>query len=155
MHSPREMKGHLEHRCSILDAYINERGRVSRNGYNCYIDATQITCRSLWALLGVTSSSYDETDLVNPTVIKLKFTRFTEIRKHIDPSVIIREFKNDHELKALDEYDDLLRVLAGADKCVAHFTGTLTHGVSDMVLERVARRTLSEIKDRISIPPVA
>ncbi len=45
---------------------MNGRSLVSRPGFNCYMDATLITCRTLWALIGVFVLSFEETDLQNP-----------------------------------------------------------------------------------------
>src|SRR5262245_10642724 len=100
MHSPDDMRAHLEHRSSILDAFVSERKRASRAGFNCYFDAAVITCRSLWGLLGITMSSYSETDLKNPTATKLSFSKFADIRKNIAPQVQITPFTSTAEFDA-------------------------------------------------------
>jgi hypothetical protein len=115
------MRSHLEHRSSILDAFISERTGVSRAGFNCYFDATVITCRSLWGLLGITMSSYSETDLKSPTATNLSFSKFADIRKNISPSVQITPFTTRAEFDALPEKDAIIKVLAAANKCVAQF----------------------------------
>ncbi len=152
MHSAADMTSHLEHRTSILREFVTNRRNVSRAGFNCYFDATLITCRSLWALLGVASNSYKETDLHTAAGTKLSFSGFTEIRKNIAPEVTITEFKSEHELDALPEKREIVKVLAAANKCVAHFADILHHGVNEDELERVAKRLLLELSDRIKIP---
>jgi hypothetical protein len=152
MHSASEMKGHLEHRMSILREFVTNRHNVSRAGANCYFDATLITCRSLWALLGVSSNSRSETDLKNAMGTTLSFAGFGEIRANITPAVIIRPFTTAAELDALPEKREILKVLAAANKCVAHFADILHHGVHENELERVAKRLLDELAKRITIP---
>jgi len=152
MHSPTDMKSHLEHRTSILSAFISERKKVSRDGFNCYFDATVITCRSLWALLGITMSSHCETDLKKPTATKLSFSNFANIRKNISPLVQITPFSSDAEFDALPERDAIIKVLAAANKCVAHFEDLLDHGVHEDELEMVAKRVLCELSHRVKIP---
>ena len=151
-HTAEDMKRHLEHRTSILREFINGRKTVSRDGFNCYMDAALITCRSLWALLGVEANSRGETDLQNPTGTTLRFDRFVDIRQHIDPSVMIAPFKSESQLDALPEKQQIIKVLAAANKCVAHFHDLLDHGVREEDLEAVSRRVLDELSTRIQIP---
>jgi hypothetical protein len=152
MHSPAEMRSHLEHRSSILSAFISERKQVSRAGFNCYFDATVITCRSLWGLLGITMSSRKETDLKKPTATNLSFSEFANIRKNISPLVQVTPFSSTAEFEALPEKDAIFKVLAAANKCVAHFEDLLHHGVDENELELVAKRTLHELSQRVKIP---
>jgi len=155
MHSPDDLKRHLDHRTSILREFISGRGNVSGAGFNCYMDAALITCRSLWALLGIEANSHSETDLPNATNTKLKFSSDKdskwnkEIRKHIAASVVITPFVSQAELTALPERNQIRKVLAAANKCVAHFANILDHGVLPEDLEAVARRLLEEIPKRI------
>lgn len=152
MHSADDMKSHLAHRTSILREFVDNRRSVSRAGFNCYFDATLITCRSLWALLGVSSQSRNETDLKSAVGTTLSFTGFAEIRKNIAPEVGITEFKSELELDALPEKREIVKVLAAANKCVAHFADILHHGVDENELERVAKRLLDELNKRIKFP---
>jgi hypothetical protein len=152
MHAANDIKRHLEHRTSILREFISERRNVSRDGFNCYMDSALITCRSLWALLGVETFSHKETDLQNPTGTKLCFNGFNKIRQHIDPSVTISPFTAETQLDALPEKQQIIKVLAASNKCVAHFDNLLDHGVREEDLEAVAKRLLDEISARIQIP---
>ncbi|MDO8540582.1 MAG: hypothetical protein Q7S40_09130 [Opitutaceae bacterium] len=162
MHSASDMRSHLEHRKSILHEFVTNRRSVSRNGANCYFDATLITCRSLWALLGVSSNSRSETDLKTAVGTKLSFADLAarsardcpwlEIRANIAPEVVIEPFRSEAELDTLPEKKEIVKVLAAANKCVAHFADILHHGVDEYELESVARRLLDEITRRIKIP---
>jgi hypothetical protein len=155
MHQPSDIKRHLEHRTSILQEFITGRKAVSRNGFNCYFDATLITCRSLFALLGLTTNSRSETDLKNPTQTKLYFSdssSFREIRDSISPLVVIRPFSSQADLDALSEKSQIIKVLVAANMCVAHFEKHLDHAVHESELEVVAKRLLHEISDRIQLP---
>jgi hypothetical protein len=152
MHSASDMIRHLSHRKSILAEFVGNRKNVSRCGYNCYFDSTLITCRSLWALLGISSNSRGETDLANATDTTLSFSGFAEIRKNIAPEVMIAEFKTNQDVDVLPEKPQLMKVLAAANKCVAHFDNMLDHGVNDADLEMVAKRLLIELDARIKIP---
>jgi hypothetical protein len=152
MHQPSDIKRHLEHRASILQEFITGRQRVSRNGFNCYFDATLITCRSLFALLGITTTSFDETDLKNPTKTKISFSKFQEIRDSISPLVVIKPFSSEADLNALHEKSQIIKVLVTANMCVAHFEEYLEHGVNESELEMVAKRLLHEISHRVQIP---
>ena len=156
MHQPSDIKRHLEHRLSIPQEFISGRKTVSRNGYNCYFDATLITCRSLFALLGLTTNSHDETDLKNPRQTKLCFSdsrSFRDIRDSISPLVVIKPFSSQADLDALPEKNQIIRALVAANMCVAHFESHLDHGVSDSELEAVAKRLLHEIAERIQYRP--
>ncbi len=155
MHQPSDIKRHLEHRTSILQEFITGRKTVSRNGFNCYFDATLITCRSLFALLGLTTNSRSETDLKNPTKTKLCFSDsddFKKIRDSISPLVVIKPFSSEANLDVLPEKSQIIKVLVAANMCVAHFEKYLEHGVHESELEMVAKRLLHEISDRIQIP---
>jgi hypothetical protein len=152
MHQPSDIKRHLEHRTSILQEFIAGRHAVSRNGFNCYFDATLITCRSLFGLLGVTTTSFKETDLKNPTKTKISFSKFHEIRDSISPLVIIKPFSSEADLDALPEKAEIIKVLVAANMCVAHFERYLHHGVHESDLELVAKRLLRELSDRIQLP---
>ena len=152
MQQPSDIKRHLEHRTSILQEFITGRKTVSRNGFNCYFDATLITCRSLFALFGVTTTSFDETDLKNPSKTKISFSKFQEIRDSISPLVVIKPFSSETDLDALSEKSQIIKVLVAANMCVAHFEKYLDHGVNESELEIVAKRLLHEISDRIQIP---
>lgn len=152
MHQANDIKRHLEHRTSILREFIGGRRNVSRDGFNCYMDATLITCRSLWALIGVETFSHNETDLKTPSGTKLCFDGFKRIRKNIEPSVVITPFTAETQLNALPEKQQIIQVLAAANKCVAHFDNLLDHGVREEDLEAVAKRLLDEISARIQIP---
>lgn len=153
MHQPSDIKRHLEHRLSILHEFITGRTTVSRNGINCYFDATLITCRSLFALLGLTTNSHDETDLKNPTKTKLSFSgseSFKKIRDSISPLVVIKPFSSVGDLE-LPEKSQIIKVLVAANMCVAHFEKYLDHDVHESDLEIVAARLLLEISNRIQM----
>ena len=155
MHQPSDIKRHLEHRISILQEFITRRKTVSRNGLNCYFDATLITCRSLFGLLGLTTNSRSEIDLKNPMKTIISFSNsdaFKKIRNSISPLVIIKPFSSTADLDALPEKSQIIKVLVAANMCVAHFEGYLDHGVHDTELELVAKRLLHEISNRIQIP---
>ena len=152
MHQPADVRRHLEHRISILEEFITGRKSVSRSGFNCYFDATLITCRSLFALLGVTTTSFDETDLKNPRATRVSFSRFSDVRASISPLVVIRPFSSEADLDALPEKSQIIKVLVAANMCVAHFEAYLDHGVNEDELEAVVRRLLHEVSTRIQIP---
>ena len=97
-------------------------------------------------------SSFSETDLKNPTDRKLSFSKFADIRKNIDLRVQITPFSSSAEFDAIPEKNEIIKVLATANKCVAHFEDMLHHGLDQVELESVAKRTLHELSQRIKIP---
>jgi hypothetical protein len=103
-------------------------------------------------LIGVSASSYREKDLKNATGTQLSFAGFAEIRKNIAPGVAISPIISEAELDSLPEKREILKVLAAANKCVAHFADILDHGVSEDELALVAERLLAEMDKRVQIP---
>jgi hypothetical protein len=155
MYTLDEMRQHLEHRESILREFVDNRNsaNVSRDGFNCYIDAAMITCRTMWGVLGVSLNTHNEMSLVSPISIpQLPWKSYHKIRNQIDQSVRIDEFKSLPELQALPEYDLIVKVLATANKCVAHFEDMLFHDLKADELEPVAKRLLMELETRVHVP---
>ena len=150
MHTAKDIRDrHLPHRTSILREYISHRQDISRDGFNCYIDAALITCRSLWGLLGVGVKSHDERDLGDPKKSYFWFKGFQKIRNNIAAEVRIQPV-TEAELDAFPERDDIKIVLVAANKCVAHFDEELDHAATEDRVDRVANRLLHELLTRIT-----
>lgn len=143
---------HLPHRKSILEEYISYRGQVSRDGRNCYIDATLITCRSLCGLLGFEVVSRGVKDMSDPHQALVRFKNFSKIRKNLDSRVKINNIKDLAELHAISDWQEIVVSLNAANKCVAHFDEDLDleHGAKPEIVECAARAVLRELSCRIT-----
>jgi len=144
---------HLAHRLSILHEFIDNRQNATRAGFNCYIDAAMITCRSLFGLLGLEIESRRERDTANPTDSGsiFKFDRFTKIRETIDQKVCIRPISTDDVRNWTDEWKTKVRrVLVAANKCVAHFDVDLEHSANADLVSEVAAFLCNEMTNRIT-----
>jgi hypothetical protein len=150
MHTAKDIRDrHLPHRMSILREYISHRKEASRDGFNCYMDAALITCRSLWGLLGIEVKSRDEHDLGDPKRSFFWFKGFQKIRRNIASEVLIRRV-TETELDAFPERDDIKIVLVAANKCVAHFDENLDHAATEGRVDTVVKRLLNELQTRIT-----
>src|SRR5436190_695367 len=113
--------GHIPHRRSILEEYIANRQKITRPGFNCYIDSALITCRALCGLLGFEVNSRSVTDMDDAAQPTVRFDRFAAIRKNLDQRIVINNIKDENELRQIPEWKDILVCLNAANKCVAHF----------------------------------
>lgn len=149
--SQRFRDAHIPHRVSILEEFIANRTKTSRNGFNCYIDATLITIRSLCGLLGFEIDSRRITDMGNPAEPAVKFARFAKIRSNIDSSVTITPIASETELHQIPEWKEIIISLNAANKCVAHFDeySDLEHRATPAIVEAAARAVLRELKTRV------
>jgi len=138
---------HLEHRKSILTAF-RRRPHVDRDVYNALIDATMVTCRSLWELIGVTVPSGREKNTGSPSVAP----EFKSWKKWIQPilpaGIEVLPF-DQAQWDQLAEKKEIVMVLVAANKCVAHLDAYPDHGVGPAQLDPVIELTLREIEKRI------
>ena len=146
---------HLGHRLSILHAYRNrakleERVEfaIYRNAYNALLDASMVTCRSLWELIGVTVPSQPEKNPANPAVGPQFRLWAKNIKPILPPGIEILPF-DEAQFNALPEKKSVILVLVAANKCVAHLDQYPNHGVGDAEMESAIDATLREIPKRI------
>jgi len=149
----RFRNAHLPHRMSILEEYITNRNNSTRAGFNCYIDSVLITCRSLCGLLGFEVKSRDVTDMGDATQPKFEFKRFKDIRKNLDPRIVINNVKNENELRQIADWKEIILCLIAANKCVAHFDeySDLEHKADPNTVAIAAGAVLREINNRINV----
>ena len=142
----------MPHRISILREYIDNHENTSRGGFNCYIDATLITIRSLCGLLGFEADSRKVIDMADPNQSIIKFAKFAKIRANLDPSIIIINIKNKNELESIPEWQEIIVALNAANKCVAHFDefSDLEHEATPDIVAKVAKAIIREVSARIT-----
>lgn len=116
------------------------------------MDGAMVTCRSLWEILGVVR--------VKPSRGTPKACPFGRAISKLPPNVNVTRF-NDQEITTLNEgiankdvnAVEILKVLVGANSCVAHLDDDTDHEVTEHILDRVIDRTIIEIRDRIPNVP--
>jgi hypothetical protein len=135
---------HLPHRLGILRAFRDRTG-AERDEVHCGLkDGALITCRVLWAILGVKIDSRRETRPDSPSVTP-DFTPFSRL-----PSgVTVRSFTS-AEFDALLASRKITLALIAANKCVAHIDEYPNHGVDEDILDATIDATLEEIHARVS-----
>jgi len=144
---------HLPHRTSILEEFIANRHKTTREGFNCYIDSTLITCRALCGLLGFETNSKSVSDMGDPTQPKVNFRKFADIKKNLDSRIMINNVKDETELQKISNWEQIIVALNAANKCVAHFDeySDLEHKADPDTVEIAAKAVLREIKHRVKI----
>lgn len=146
---------HLGHRQSILHAF-RDRAKlehsvdfaVYRNAYNALLDASMVTCRSLWELIGVTISSTAEKNPGNPAVVPQFKSWAKYIQPILPPGIEVIPF-DQAQFDTLPERKEVILVLVAANKCVAHLDAYPNHGVGSAEMEAAIEATLREIPKRI------
>jgi hypothetical protein len=137
----------IPHRLAVLRGF---RDRCSNlHSDTAAMDGAMVTCRSLWAILGV---AVDSKNKPNPSSLSLGPCTFplpsnvqvarldAKVRDNLDNCAIGRE---------------IVKVLVAANKCVAHLDKDADHEVDKDILDRVIDHTVGEIKARIpEFPPL-
>lgn len=135
---------HLPHRLGVIRAFRNRTGAEPHDVYCGLKDGALITCRVLWAILGVTIDSRRETAPDSPTVVP-DFNSFPRL----PVGVSVRTFTK-AEFMTLPCARQIIFALVAANKCVAHIDEYPDHGVNDAILDATIDATVSEIHGRIS-----
>jgi hypothetical protein len=135
---------HLPHRLGILRAFRGRTGAECHEVHCGLKDGALVTCRVLWAILGVTVDSRRETQPDSPSVTP-DFTPFSRL----PPGVTVRSFTS-AEFDALRATRQITLALIAANKCVAHIDEYPDHGVDEGVLDATIDATLGEIHARVS-----
>jgi hypothetical protein len=159
---------HLAHRLGILEAYLIREQLLrdakdadgARNAKSAIKDGAIITCRALWALLGVIFSSVGEKSTAAPNDhAKPKPYEQQLGNPALPQGITIRSFTL-AEFEALtwegkqlwdgsEVWEHVRTVLTAANRCVAHLDDDPDHGVTEKVLEFVVRVTQEQLKARL------
>jgi hypothetical protein len=121
---------------------------VYRPVYNALLDASMVTCRSLWELLGVTVPSLSEKNPASPTVAAEFSSWIKYIKPKLPPGIEIWKF-DERQFNDLPEKKEIVLVLVAANKCVAHLDAYADHGVGDAQMDSAIEATLREVGNRI------
>jgi hypothetical protein len=114
------------------------------------MDGAIVTCRSIWAILGVEVNSRNKPD---PSSLPLD-----PCRSPLPSGVQVKrfDFRERYSLNKSSIGREIVKVLVAGNKCVAHLDKDADHEVDKDILDRVIDRTVTEIKARIlGVPQVA
>lgn len=142
---------HLEHRIGILEAFCKKHAAVTaafgQDAFCAMFDGALVTCRSLWALLGIMLNSRDEVTPATPTADCKTNPSNPERPVEI---VVDRISKADFDA-TYPRTSPRYVCLVAANKCVAHLDEHPNHGATASLLVDAISVTLPELEKRIEL----